>query len=516
VVRQVTPLLPIVLRAGRPSPLREAAAPFGPVGTGVLLAAVTVLVAGVTFAGPVAGPAGVLLVALGGAVAALVFGSPTAAILILLFASFLRLAVPVHGLPAEPMVLVLAGLVVSTVLAGLRGKLRLHFGALEMAMVAYLLWNIVSAVLPHDYPPVEPSSGAPIVVYRFILTGTVLPFVAYVVGRSALRSERAVRPVLITVVALAGWSALLSIMQFTGPNALVWPRYIVDAPNWSDRAVGIFNQPVVNGLVMVAGFVTATFMAQDRALARWPRITCALVAVLCVLGIYLTRTRAVWLVFGVGVLVCAVFARGARTGFVVTLTAAALFVGVNWSTFTSSDRAAGGVGSANEVEDRLNTIATSVWAIEQKPLTGWGIARFEEVNTYHHQQWDPTVSYERGYSIPSHENELGIAAELGLPGLAVWLTVLGLMLWQLFVALRKLPVRGLGGRPFGLLALTVLGVWVVCGFTVDLRYFDFANLLVFLLVGAAVGLANAQPPPAREPSRRPGLPRPRQLAGVSS
>jgi hypothetical protein len=44
-------------------------------------------------------------------------------------------------------------------------------------------------------------------------------------------------------------------------------------------------------------------------------------------------------------------------------------------------------------------------------------------------------------------------------------------------------------------ALTVLGTWVVCGLTVDLRYFDFANLLVFLLIGAAVGAAE----PARKP-----------------
>jgi hypothetical protein len=80
------------------------------------------------------------------------------------------------------------------------------------------------------------------------------------------------------------------------------------------------------------------------------------------------------------------------------------------------------------------------------------------------------------------------------------------LLVLLLRALRRLPVEGLEGRPIGLLAVTVLGTWVVCGFTADLRYFDFANLLVFLLVGAVVGLADRDaepaPPVAAAPVRR--------------
>ncbi len=161
-----------------------------------------------------------------------------------------------------------------------------------------------------------------------------------------------------------------------------------------------------------------------------------------------------------------------------------------WSTFTSSDRTSGGVASASEVDDRFNAIATSVWAIQREPLVGWGIGRFTQVNTYHHQKWEQRMNFMRGYSIASHENELGIATELGLIGLALWLAVLILLGFALATALRRLaPIDGLSGLPLGLLALTVLGTWVVCGFTVDLRFFDFANLLVFLLVGAAVGNA---------------------------
>jgi O-antigen ligase len=458
------------------------------VGCAIVLAVV------VMFYGPVPGPSSLLLVGVAASVLALLLGSPLLALLALLLSSFLRIAVPVPALPSEPMVLALFALVGAAALAVLRGRLTVRFGALEAAMAAYLLWNTVSMLWPHTYPPVDPSTGEHISVSRFILTGTVLPFVAFLVARSVFRTERLVRPMLYSVLALAGYSALVSVLQFSGPRGLVWPRYIVDAPKWMDRAVGVFNQPVVNGLVMVAGFIIGVFLLHERTLARFPRFAALLVAVLCVPGIYLTRTRVVWLVFGIGLLACALFARRARAGFVVTIVVALAFIGLNWSTFTSSDRAAGGVGSTSEVDDRLNSIATSLWAIEQKPVFGWGIGRFTAVNTYQHRVWSPDIDFQRGYAISSHENELGIATELGLVGLALWLAVLVLLVLALVRALRRLPKGGLGGRPLALLAVVVFATWVVCGFTIDLRYCDFANLLVFLLAGAAVGVADPPGP----------------------
>jgi len=41
-----------------------------------------------------------------------------------------------------------------------------------------------------------------------------------------------------------------------------------------------------------------------------------------------------------------------------------------------------------------------------------------------------------------------------------------------------------------LMAVMLLGVLLVAGFTVDLRFFDFPNAMVFLVVGITVGCAN--------------------------
>jgi O-antigen ligase len=159
---------------------------------------------------------------------------------------------------------------------------------------------------------------------------------------------------------------------------------------------------------------------------------------------------------------------------------------VNWATFTSSDRAAGGVGSAGEVQDRLNTLATSIWAIERKPLLGWGIGRFTSVNTYHHQQWSPTTPWERGFGISSHFDIVGIAVELGVVGLILWVGILYLVIRRVAEAVRRLPETGVYNRPLAWTALMCLLALVTTGLTVDLRFFDFCNIVVWLLAGAAV------------------------------
>jgi O-antigen ligase len=147
------------------------------------------------------------------------------------------------------------------------------------------------------------------------------------------------------------------------------------------------------------------------------------------------------------------------------------------------------VGSEHEILDRLNTFTTSIWAFEQEPLVGWGIGRFTAVNTYHHQQFSPGVPWFNGYGIPSHLDGLGVLVELGLIGLVLWLAVLVLLYRQLVSAVRRLSGAGLTGRPFGITALLCLVAQTTTGLTVDLRFFDFPNMMVMLLAGAAIGVA---------------------------
>jgi O-antigen ligase len=158
------------------------------------------------------------------------------------------------------------------------------------------------------------------------------------------------------------------------------------------------------------------------------------------------------------------------------------------------------VGSLDEVQDRLNNIATSLWAFPREPILGWGIGRFTAVNTYHHQQWSPETPWVRGFGIASHLDSLGILVELGIIGLVLWLVILVLIYARLVRVIRLLPAEGMYGRALGLTALLCLIAQTITGLTVDLRFFDFPNIIVMVIAGAVIGWLPAQarrtPPPA--------------------
>ncbi|MET0452887.1 MAG: O-antigen ligase family protein, partial [Mycobacterium sp.] len=298
-----------------------------------------------------------------------------------------------------------------------------------------------------------------------------------------------VRALLWFLLAFAAYSAAVSIMPFIGLSDLVWPRYIVvnDQTGWAGRALGVFVQPVVNGMVLTLGFAIAMLLMSRRSEPAWQRCVAFVVAAGCGWGIYLTHTRAAWLSAVVVLIIGALLAKGFRRGFVAVLSLVAIVVAANWSVFTSADREAGGVASVSEVDDRLNNLQTALWAFAREPLQGWGIARFQAVNFYHHQQWSTDIPWIRGLGDVSHENEFGILAELGLIGFAGWIIVLALIAYRLRKAYRTLPADELCGQPLAVTAIMAFAILICTGITVDLRFFDFPTAVIFLLAGITAG-----------------------------
>lgn len=436
-----------------------------------------------------------------GAVALLVglcaLSSPIIATAILLLMTYLRTALSPLVDSGVLMLPLLVVLVVALVLWIDRTPDRLRgIGSVEWAMALYVVWNICSALAPHKYPAGEKlqvtdggldavSPGS--VIVHYVVIPTVIPFALYVVGRYCFDRRGSVSAVMWTILGFAAYSAAVSVLQFTGPTQLVWPRYIVDAPAWVGRAVGVSNQPVVNGMVLALGIAIAMMLISLRSEPKWRRWLAFAIAIACTCGLYLTHTRAAWL-SGLAVLVIgAILATGYRRGFVVAIGILMALVAVNWSVFTSSDREAGGIASAGEIDDRLNINQTAIWAGTQKPITGWGLDRFRAVNTYHHQQWAADVPWLHGYGAAAHQNELAILAELGVIGLAFWVAVLALIAHRLWDAYRTLPTEGLCGRRLVVTAIMAMAIMISTGLTVDLRFIDFPLATVFLICGIAVG-----------------------------
>ena len=462
----------------------------GAAGSALVVGAVTIVLTGLALVrSRVPGGLGamLLLVVVGTIIVSACLRYPPLAVVVLLWTMFLRLALP-HLIVADPFLIAWA-LVVASAAAWMwqqRHTLpRVTF--VEVAMMLYTLWCYGSMVLPHEYPPLTfPLNGTLTPVARFIETSALIPFTMYLLGRRLFARESAVRFVLWSILGFAAYSTLVSICQFFAPS-LVWPRYIVDAPAWPGRANGVFNQPVGNGMVLIVGMVIAVMLALDRAEPTWRRALLWLYTLPSALAIYLTHTRAIYLAFVLVLILCVILASGARAVFVSLLGAMALVVALNWSTFTSSDRAAGGVDSKNEVWDRLNAITTSIWAFKREPWFGWGISRFQAVNTYHHQQWSNDIPWVRGLGIVSHQTELGILVELGLLGLLLWLCVIIPIIVLLLQAYGILPSSGLLGRRLAVIAICALATQIVAGAFADLRFLDFPMCMVFLICGITVG-----------------------------
>jgi O-antigen ligase len=462
----------------------------GAAGTALIVGAMAIVMAGLALVrSRVPGGLGalLLLVVIGAIIVAACLRYPPLAVVLLLGAMFLRLALP-HLIVADPFLIAFALAVASAaVWMWQQRRVLPRVTFVEVAMVLYVLWCYCSKVLPHQYPPVEfPLNGTMTAVNRFIEVSAIIPFTMYLLGRRLFTRESAVRFVLWSILGFGAYSVLVSICQFYAPS-LVWPRYIVDAPGWPGRANGVFNQPVANGMVLIVGFVIAVMLASDRAEPTWRRALLWPYVLTSTLAIYLTHTRAIYLAFVLVLVLGAILASGARAVFASLLGAIALVVALNWSTFTSSDRAAGGVDSKAEVWDRLNTIATSIWAFKREPWFGWGISRFIAVNTFHHQQWSNDIPWVNGLGIASHETELGILVELGILGLLLWLCVLVPLIGLLLQAYRILPSSGLTGRRLAFVAICALATQLVAGAFADLRLLDFPMCMVFLICGMAVG-----------------------------
>jgi O-antigen ligase len=428
-----------------------------------------------------------LLVVLGAIIVTACLRYPPLAVVVLLGAMFLRLALP-HLIVADPFLIAFALVLVSAAIYLWQHRQHLpRVTFVEVAMVLFILWSYGSMVLPHQYPPVTfPLNGSVTKVPRFIEISTDIPFAMYLLGRRLFVRESAIRFVLWSILGFAAYSTLVSICQFKAPG-LVWPRYIVNAPGWPGRAVGTFNQPVANGMVLIVGMVVAIMLASDRGQPMWRRIVLWLFALPASWAVYLTHTRAIYLAFGVVLILGVILAPGARAAFATMIVAVALLITFNWSIFTSSNRAEGGVGSTSEVFDRLNAIATSIWAFKREPWFGWGISRFVAVNTYHHQQYSITVPWADGLGIASHETELGILVELGLLGLLLWLCVLVPLIGLLLRAYWILPRSGIAGRRLAFVAICTLTTQLMAGAFADLRLLDFPLCMGFLICGIAVG-----------------------------
>lgn len=419
-----------------------------------------------------------------GLAAAVFFGiarDSSVGVLCWLFAALFTEAYPGVPIARLTFVALVAGWFIAIVTH--RRPLR-RFGVTELLMLAFLIYNIGSAIAPHALAAdtdVTPSS----LIYR----GILFPFALFVIARQTMTDRRAVKSFLWFLVGIGVYVTATAIFYKLGPHALVFPREILDEGLGinPERARGPQLNSAADGITMVAAMIAAIYLGVQKDTKHRGWVIAA--ALVMPVGIFLTETRSIWLSAGIAVVLGAMFARGFRRWYLVVLGLAAVVIGINWQKFLSADRQQGGVSSAGEIEARLNDWATALWAIPHHKAFGWGLSRFPEINTIHHQHWG-NLDWNLGYGFIGHNTHLTTAAELGLIGLALWLGVLVSVTIATSRAWRLLPRDGLLSRGFVFSFWCAWLGWLISSIVLEMRIFTFLNGLFFAWAGIVAGLGD--------------------------
>lgn len=322
----------------------------------------------------------------------------------------------------------------------------------------------------------------------------LIPFMLYVIGPVVYSSPMARRILLGALVGLGGYLGLTSFFQIVGPQALVFPRYILD-PDIGihvGRARGPFAQAAVNGFAMFVCGSAALVAIRTWEQPRW-RMFAAGVTALCAFGLFLTLQRSIWLGASVAVIGALVSIRELRRFIVPVLAGTFLAVTIALSVVPGlAEQAQERRESDGTVYDRRNLNTAAIRMLGEYPLTGVGWANFTERNDeFYKLNEDYPLGVPPG--LIAHNVFLSNAAELGLLGMTLWIAAI---LAAIHGVITARPPPDLRWWRYALAPLLLL--WIVVANASPLTDL-FPNAVLWLLAGVVTG----QPAPAlaRDPAR---------------
>ena len=295
-----------------------------------------------------------------------------------------------------------------------RDRPPLELRGVHFALAAAVAYAVISALMAGTLS--DHNS-----LFAMIDQFGVIPFVVFTIAPLAFRTEHQRRILLGTLVATGAYLSLTALLEKLKLNALIFPGYITD-PSVGihyGRARGPFVEAVANGLALYACAVAAViaFVIWRR---RWQRAAALATAGLCLVGVQLTVTRAVWLgavVASVFVLVAVPRLRryllpAAALGLCLVLVAFAAIPGLY-------SQASGRESDKSPIWERQNADAAALRMIAAKPLVGFGWFRHDTAKPAYFRL-DPTIPL-TGETVALHNLFLAYAVDLGLVGFGLWL-----------------------------------------------------------------------------------------------
>lgn len=259
---------------------------------------------------------------------------------------------------------------------------------------------------------------------QLVETFGIFPFLLFVLAPVVFPTARERETLLKGLVGLGAYLSLTTLFEITGPEALVFPRYISD-PQYGIHfgyGRGPFADAVANGFALYACAVACAIAVVTWRRTGW-RVVAGGIALLCLVGTLLTLERSVWISTVLASLVVPLVVRATRrwalavvlVGAFAIVTALLVIPGLSASV---SARA----GDEQTVWDRRNLQHTALNMIQARPLVGVGWSRYLDEDTPYIEQSPDFPLTASG--VPLHSVILTYAVELGLIGALLWIASL--------------------------------------------------------------------------------------------
>ena len=293
-----------------------------------------------------------------------------------------------------------------------------ELGPLAWPVAAFVGWDGLSLLWSQDV-----RQGA------IELLFFVLPFGLLAVALARLRWSRAWALTLTVQLALMALIfAVIGIAQYETRNIFWNPKVRVDnayAPSaWFYRVNSVFYDPSIYGRFLVVGILASlVIVLRHRGDPLW-RIAATLTIGITWAGLLPSFSQSSFVALGVAVVVAAVFLWRWRSAYLVGVAVLALAVVVAGSP-QIRHRIEGKTSLSSLTSNRSTLASTGIKVALHHPVAGVGVGAFKHAYAdYKH------LKGKEPKAAASHTAPITVAAELGLPGLLifVWLVVAALLL----------------------------------------------------------------------------------------
>lgn len=345
--------------------------------------------------------------------------------------------------------------------------------ALHVLLLLSGLWAVISAWSIGTLSTTKTQ-------FELIDSHGLIPWMFLLLSPVAFRTARQRKVLLVGLTLCGAYLGYVAVAEGANLDAIVWPAYIVspDLLTHLDRARGPFIEAGAMGLALWGCAIAAmALFALDRRLLV--RIGCALVVILCSLGVIFTLTRAIWLLAVVSTVVTLVAVRPLRRHLPAFLVGLVLLV-VGAFALVPDLNAQVEARNNDDVSvlSRLNSNAAGLRMVEAKPLLGFG---FDAFSTRSGPYYRLSPDYPMNGVNDLHQVFLANAVDLGLVGGGLWLAALVAAMALGLAGIRRATGEALVWKAA---LLTYAVSWFIDANFTPLTY-PFPNSLLWVMAGVA-------------------------------